>query len=1256
MASAQTTQQEQVNSLLNQLPQQQRAQIEQAVKDYRQTLVSANQSEAVIQSQVWNYYTTCVLHMAQRNKQQASASTGAEDGAQGDNGASTQNTSSEQMEQSQASRIPQRQNMQQQQQYPSQAQQSQRYNSWQNQYQRNNDQDDQWEQPQQQQQQPQHLQEQWRQLAHNGQSQNMMGQQMMPGKGGSGMASSSSMQVDSGSDSIGMSRNAGTGGGWNSGQSSSYSTMGTPAPKLPGAVRPWKWAGNQSWGDSGNQSWGDGGNQSWGDASNDSTGGDGSSGSMGAGGSMGVGQEQTGNFGAMGNSGNGCGSWGCGGFGGKGMGMRPGIRFPINSGGRPSVAPGMSMPSFQSDSSSGGRWTQQPVRPGQHGGAWSVGGAAAPRVIAPRAVGIQLPGGGGYGVRPAGRPIQRPGLVVGAGGMGALSGGMAAGGLGAAARPPGAPAATRPFPPSLQNWLQRLFASQATPMSTDPQLHKITHQYLRHWVQEWVKSGELYKTNWDTARLPTAEEIRQNVAPGSLSGGARVVPSSASGFSAPSGFSPAPSAQVGANPKFGGKGAAFGAYRPTKGGEGDESRRSDEGFGQRYRHSSRSPRRGSRSRSGNRRRRGRSPHRRRRHRSSSTSRSRSRSRSRSASSRSRGSRSRDGSRDRKAGSGRTSFGGKGEGKLGKGAKTPEEMRQRVHTWLQQRLQAGDCRGRQKELQDEIQRSFGVNARRFKSLFYQTVPQYIQAFLSKGASGPEEAWTSAEKAGSGIQKGPKAISQGEQEMRAQRAQRFQSHLNIERATVAMVSFDGADSGGIDGGPIVGELTSMCSREEAREREQTRQLDKFEWKPGTDPKHPEVDLRLATKKYQRSSADKAYRSQDVRSLEACWRTMEYLMTEVLDFDENPKPNFAVQSVPYIEVYSFLRDRTRAVRVDLHLQQPRSTTQRTFVETHEVCLRFEMLSLFLLTRAQRPSKGAGAVATEKYDPKLGLKAISQTIEPLLNAYQAVRDKLVAKSILADIMGALGGGEGNDEAEEHSSTWEPAVHRYIVLLLMSFSPEELMTHLAKLSREVLSHPLVSFATQVHAAFQTDDYSRFLRFYRTADFLSAVAMSSIADLARLRALWLLFRTYPQPIGDKFPLERLKNLLALAGDAHARSFLAFHGVQVVDEESGAFVRMPKKGSPEAADHPLLSGPNRLPEKCDYPKGADSLLEAKYTGLGMTRAELIFGGADPIVTVPEEEAVPEVPEAEAPAPEEPAEPSGDAELAPVDPATVPAALE
>lgn len=764
------------------------------------------------------------------------------------------------------------------------------------------------------------------------------------------------------------------------------------------------------------------------------------------------------------------------------------------------------------------------------------------------------------------------------------------------------------FPPALQKWLQRLFAHQTQSGENDPALQKQTHAYLRHWVQQWVKTGELWQRNWETALLPTPQEIRMNVPPGTLSG----APQTGLAASVPpiaisiSGAPPRPHMPRIVEPP---------AWRQDASpGEGGQTGFSPGGYNKRP-----SGRDRSRSRD-DRRRRSRSRRRRRRSTSSSGSRSRSRSRRKKSEDSSSEASGRsdsppkdqaDPSMDKGKGKGKgmplvpglvVGKGGAGVRELARrrqeqelASKPPEEARLMVKKFLDDRLQAANGYGRHKELQDELYNVLGVSGKRFRTLFSQTLLQYVQSFYSKGAGFiPIEG---------GIPR-PKVVSQGEQQMRAQRAARFQSHLQVERAPVAMVSFHESDGATLSGGPLVGALTDMCSREEAREREMTRQLDKLEWKKGTDPKNPEVNLVLATKKYQRSSADKAYRSQDVRTLDACWRTMEFLMTEILDFDKNPKATFAVPKLPYIEAYSYLRDRTRSCRVDLHLQQPRSTAQRTFIDTHECCLRFEMMSLFLL-------QGESGGSTEKYDERLGLKAISQTIEPLLNAYQAVRDKLLVKNILAQMMGDMAFDEPDTE-QEYSSPFEPSVHRYIVLLLMAFSPEELLTHIAKLSRDTLSHPLVSFATQAYAAYRTDDYGRFLRLYRTSDFLTAVAMSGVADLARLRALWLLVRTYCQPVGDKLTLARLCNILAFASETHAKSFLAFHGVKVETGAGGSMVVLPKKGTPEAAQHPLLTGPARLPEKCDYPKGADSMLVSKFEALGLTRADIVFGSADPIV--------------------------------------------
>merc|ERR1712060_240903 len=71
---------------------------------------------------------------------------------------------------------------------------------------------------------------------------------------------------------------------------------------------------------------------------------------------------------------------------------------------------------------------------------------------------------------------------------------------------------------------------------------------------------------------------------------------------------------------------------------------------------------------------------------------------------------------------------------------------------------------------------------------------------------------------------------------------------------------------------------------------------------------------------------------------------------------------------------------------------------------------------------------------------------------------------------------------------------------------------------------------------------------------------------------------------------------------------------------GAVVVLPKKGTPGHANHPLLSGPNKLPEKCEFPKGADSTLVAKFEELGFSRADIVFGRADPVVAIVDEPEV------------------------------------
>eukprot|EP00438_Fugacium_kawagutii_P003562 Skav202748 [mRNA] locus=scaffold1326:494249:502953:- [translate_table: standard] len=254
--------------------------------------------------------------------------------------------------------------------------------------------------------------------------------------------------------------------------------------------------------------------------------------------------------------------------------------------------------------------------------------------------------------------------------------------------------------------------------------------------------------------------------------------------------------------------------------------------------------------------------------------------------------------------------------------------------------------------------------------------------------------------------------------------------------------------------------------------------------------EVDFSLATKKYQRSSAGKTFEAEEVRSPKACLDTMIFLMETVLEADlrskeskdESTSTPFAITEISFGQVYSYLHDRCRAVRVDLHLQQPRSSQTEAFVTCHEYCLRFEVLSRFLF-------RAKDAKDAFPYDERLGLQAISQTIDPLLAAYRDARDR---------------GKPFETEA---------ATQRLVVLLLLATSPQLLPTHLAALDRELLQDPVLLDAIDACAAFQSGHYARFLRFVASESRLAplgACILTDLADLARLRLIWLRARAYPK--------------------------------------------------------------------------------------------------------------------------------------------------
>lgn len=297
------------------------------------------------------------------------------------------------------------------------------------------------------------------------------------------------------------------------------------------------------------------------------------------------------------------------------------------------------------------------------------------------------------------------------------------------------------------------------------------------------------------------------------------------------------------------------------------------------------------------------------------------------------------------------------------------------------------------------------------------------------------------------------------------------------------------------PFRGALRVKCSEEEALRRQQQRLLDPLEMRKGCDLRQPEVDFSLATKKYQRSSAGKTFEPSEVRSPETCLETMTFLMDIVLEADLHNEA-FAI-TPSFMQIYSYLHDRCRAVRVDLHLQQPWSSETKAFVTCHEYSLRFEILSRFLFAKdAKIGSGGCG------YDEHLGLQAISQCLDPLLAAYRDARAR----------------GEVVETEVE--------IQALVILLLLATSPDLLPSHLAAMDRELLRSPRILGAVDACAHFLGDDYAGFLRYVAEASHLELCILADLADLARRRLLWLRARAYPKAVGDRWQLKPLAKLLS----------------------------------------------------------------------------------------------------------------------------------
>ena len=437
------------------------------------------------------------------------------------------------------------------------------------------------------------------------------------------------------------------------------------------------------------------------------------------------------------------------------------------------------------------------------------------------------------------------------------------------------------------------------------------------------------------------------------------------------------------------------------------------------------------------------------------------------------------------------------------------------------------------------------------------------------------------------------------------------------------------------PLIGELAGMCSEAEARLRTETRQIDRFE-----QAANGAIDLSKAVKKYQRSSADKKYYAHETRTIDACWNTVDYLITSLLDFDVNPKPGYAelCYSASFFEIYSFLRDRLRAVRVDLHVQN--ALTNPIFIRIHEICLRFELVSLFLLW-----GRHFGSSDDRKFDVHLSLTALSQTIDPLSNAYAKRRES----------------------DPNHDIETEAEITSYVLLLALTSrgGSKTFKSHYLKQPAVIKQHEKVVEAYNVVCDFYSGNSISFLSKFKSLPFLASCCLLPVVNTARTRALWRMVRTnrpffirkdpsagpMPAPRPERISMTRMMDSLAFSNRNECESFLRFCGLVIDGNDccipprqltknpvtwwtSSAEWRAQANDQRPFQDYEwsvdLLDafhksigedvGDEAPPDRSDYPMTVDGGLVSKYESSGSRRA-IILGEKDtpvfkPVVQIPQ----------------------------------------
>lgn len=318
--------------------------------------------------------------------------------------------------------------------------------------------------------------------------------------------------------------------------------------------------------------------------------------------------------------------------------------------------------------------------------------------------------------------------------------------------------------------------------------------------------------------------------------------------------------------------------------------------------------------------------------------------------------------------------------------------------------------------------------------------------------------------------------------------------------------------------------MCAESERTRRAAENDLHKLE------QEHPELPgwklADMAIKKYQRSAADHELKiPSQIRPAPVLLKTLEYMEDQLMEKDfSGPDPRYGGEPVPSLELYLFIWDRFRMICKDFILQDYRfgGLNDECCIEVHERIARWYVMMDHQM----------------RADPEF-VKAHAQQNAEQLNS--------VLKSLSSFY------DDARQRGPKVAEKWckNEAEFRSYFLLYQLDNKDVTQATLATLAPEVLQSPEIRLVLEVMKSRKNQNYARFFRVFKEADYLHACILFKFVGVMRATALRLLSRFFLAPkTKTRYPLDELISLLCFEDVDDAIEFVENCGL-VVDTTGDA---------------------------------------------------------------------------------------------------------